>query len=284
MIFSAKTNILILAVILFLHMATLLATGKTEDPKNPVVIIKTDQGDIYVELFPKEAPKTVENFIDLATGKKEFKDPDTGKKTKRPYYDGLVFHRVIKNFMIQGGCPHGTGTGGPGYKFEDEINGKSLGLDKLQAFKNNIPHPWLGIKSQDDFIRAIQSPIIRKLKIKSQKEFQKRKAEVESELDKFKKLNLLQAYEYMGYKFSDKLKSRPPKRGVLAMANSGPNTNGSQFFINIIDTPWLTAKHTVFGNVVKGMDIVDKISNLKAEPGASKPKVKIISIRLVKAK
>src|SRR5690348_17191233 len=141
-------------------------------------IFETSLGNIVCRLFDKEAPKTVENFIGLAEGTKEFRDPISGKKEKRPYYDGLVFHRVIPDFMIQGGCPMGTGTGGPGYQFEDEF-AKDLTFD------------------------------------------------------------------------------RP---GKLAMANAGPNTNGSQFFITLAATSWLNHKHTSFGEVVKGQDVVTKIS------------------------
>jgi len=123
---------------------------------------ETDRGPVRVELYPEKAPLTVANFVNLA---------------KRGFYDGLNFHRVIKDFMIQGGCPQGTGTGGPGYKFEDEAN-------------NGVRH----------------------------------------------------------------------ERGVLSMANAGPNTNGSQFFITHVATPWLDGKHTVFGKVVDGMDVVDKVA------------------------
>ncbi|WP_166208951.1 peptidylprolyl isomerase [Cognatiluteimonas telluris] len=122
----------------------------------------TDRGPVRVELYPDKAPLTVANFVNLA---------------KRGFYDGLNFHRVIKDFMVQGGCPQGTGTGGPGYKFEDEAN-------------NGVRH----------------------------------------------------------------------ERGVLSMANAGPNTNGSQFFITHVATPWLDGKHTVFGKVVDGLDVVDKVA------------------------
>src|SRR5689334_10230586 len=139
--------------------------------------IKTSMGDIVVQLFEDKAPKTVANFVDLATGKKEWTDPKTGQKTKRPLYNGTIFHRVIPDFMIQGGDPLGTGTGGPGYRFEDEIN------------------PDL----------------------------------------------------------------RHSKPGILSMANAGPNTNGSQFFITVKATPWLDGRHTVFGEVVKGQEVVNAI-------------------------
>jgi peptidyl-prolyl cis-trans isomerase A (cyclophilin A) len=142
-------------------------------------IFETSQGNIVIHLLEKEAPKTVENFIGLAEGTKEFTNEKTGKKEKRNFYDGLTFHRVIPQFMIQGGCPEGTGRGGPGYKFADEF------------------HPSL----------------------------------------------------------------KHSKTGKLSMANSGPGTNGSQFFITVAATPWLDNKHTIFGEVVEGQDVADKISN-----------------------
>ncbi len=138
---------------------------------------ETNLGEIVCRLFPEAAPKTVDNFVGLAQGSKEYLDPKSGQRVRRPFYDGLTFHRVIPDFMIQGGCPLGTGTGGPGYKFEDEFS-PNLGFDKP---------------------------------------------------------------------------------GKLAMANAGPNTNGSQFFITVAATPWLNRHHTIFGEVVAGLDVVNKI-------------------------
>lgn len=152
-------------------------------------IFETTQGRIVIELFEKEAPKTVANFVELAKGEKEWRDPKTGESVKRPFYNGLTFHRVIPNFMIQGGCPLGTGTGGPGYRFEDEF------------------HPSL----------------------------------------------------------------KHDKPGRLSMANSGPGTNGSQFFITVKDTPWLDNRHSIFGQVVEGQDVADAISKVAATPGNNKP-------------
>jgi peptidyl-prolyl cis-trans isomerase A (cyclophilin A) len=139
---------------------------------------QTSSGDIVVKLLPEKAPKTVENFLGLAEGTREWTDPRSGEKGKKPLYDGTVFHRVIPEFMIQGGDPLGTGTGGPGYKFGDEI-----GPD------NKFDRP-----------------------------------------------------------------------GLLAMANAGPNTNGSQFFITEVPTPHLNRGHTIFGEVVKGGDLIAKIA------------------------
>jgi peptidyl-prolyl cis-trans isomerase A (cyclophilin A) len=143
--------------------------------------LDTNAGRIVVRLFPDHAPKTVRNFVDLAEGGREWTDPRTRRATTGKLYDGTIFHRVIPDFMIQGGDPLGTGTGGPGYKFADEI------------------HPDLQF-------------------------------------------------------------SRPY---LLAMANAGPGTNGSQFFITTVPTPWLSGKHTIFGEVIEGADIVDRISHLK---------------------
>jgi cyclophilin family peptidyl-prolyl cis-trans isomerase len=132
------------------------------------------------------------------------------------------------------------------------------------------------LRSRQDFQQKIVGPLIRKLGIKPD-EFAARQAEIQSKIDA---LTLLEAYTNMGYVYSDSLKSSPPKRGVIAMANSGPNTNGSQFFINLVDTPHLTGKHTVFGKVTQGMDIVDKMGIAKVGAG-SRPAtpIKILSIR-----
>ena len=137
----------------------------------------TSEGDFTVRLYDQEAPKTVENFVALAEGTKEWTDPRTSQKVQKPYYDGVIFHRVIKGFMIQGGDPLGQGIGGPGYNFADEF------------------HP----------------------------------------------------------------KARHNKAGILSMANRGPNTNGGQFFITLGPTPHLDDRHSVFGEVTEGMDVIQKI-------------------------
>jgi cyclophilin family peptidyl-prolyl cis-trans isomerase len=227
---------------------------------NPVYTITTNMGAIDVELFAQNAPKTVANFIGLAEGTKSFVDPQTKKNVKRPYYDGLIFHRVMRGFMIQGGDPLGTGSGGPGYNFEDEIDAVALGLDKIRAMSSNgQPHQSLMIRTREDFQRNLLMPLLVKLKISSQKELDQRKDEVQAAMTK---LTLMGVYENMGYRYSAKGSPHPPKRGVLAMANIGPNSNGSQFFINLADTDWLAGKHTVFGRVISGMEVVDKIGSV----------------------
>jgi len=143
--------------------------------------LRTSEGTVHVRLFRDQAPKTVRNFVDLAEGSREWTDPRTRKPSADPLYDGTIFHRVIPRFMIQGGDPLGTGTGGPGYKFADEI------------------HPEL----------------------------------------------------------------RFDRPYLLAMANAGPGTNGSQFFITVVPTPHLNGRHTIFGEVVDGSEVVERISQVQ---------------------
>jgi peptidyl-prolyl cis-trans isomerase A (cyclophilin A) len=166
-------------------------------------VLDTTLGEITCELFPDKAPETVQNFVGLANGTKEFVDPQTRERTKRPFYNGLVFHRVIPKFMIQGGCPLGSGTGGPGYKFKDEFT-DDLSFDRI---------------------------------------------------------------------------------GRLAMANAGPGTNGSQFFITVAPTDWLDNHHTIFGQVTQGMDVVNKIvSTPRGSNDRPKTTVVMNTVKIVEVK
>jgi peptidyl-prolyl cis-trans isomerase A (cyclophilin A) len=261
-----------------------LAQDPAGKPADPVVVITTSMGEIRARLFKDEAPKTVENFVALAEGTKEWKD-QKGETVKKPFYDGLVFHRVIANFMIQGGCPKGDGTGDPGYKFEDEISAKALGLDAAKVIEGNKPHPSMQIQRQEDFNRNVIMPLLQKMGVTSQEEFEKRQQEIQQKLaETVPNLTVKEALENLGYKYDDTRASHAPKKGVLAMANSGPNSNGSQFFINLEDTPWLAGRHTVFGEVVAGMDVVEKIGGVRTGPdGRPVAEVKIVSIRLLPA-
>ena len=190
---------LFFAFILILSIGVISLMTNTSDaaPKRSpgtYAIFDTTHGTFVVKLMPEVAPQTVENFIGLANGTKEFTDPLTSEKVKRPFYDGLVFHRIIPKFMIQGGDPLGNGSGGPGYKFADEFDG----------------HPGF------------------------------------------------------------------TKKGLLAMANSGPDTNGSQFFITTVPTQHLNPTkdnygqmrgHTIFGDIIEGYDVVEKIEKVKTGGG-----------------
>ena len=158
----------------------------------------TSQGAFTVRLLPEHAPETVANFVELATGEREWRDPRDGSKKTEPLYHGTVFHRVIPDFMIQGGDPEGTGRGGPGYEFPDECPPGGPSFD------------------------------------------------------------------------------RP---GLLAMANAGPNTNGSQFFVTVAPTPHLTGKHTIFGEVVDGYEVVEAISKVETD-SMDRPRQDVAIVRI----
>ena len=249
---------------------------------NPRALIKTSKGDVTVELFPDAAPETVRIFLGLAEGKGTYSDvrnPDKKVTIAKPFYDGLIFHRVIPGFMIQGGCPDGRGTGGPGFFFKDEIDADALGLDKLKVMTDKGLNPWIGVRTRQEFQQKVLMPAIRKYKIDVAK--LNTSPELQKQLEaKVKAMSLKDLYEAQGYSYTKGLASRKPVKGSLALANSGPNTNGSQFFINLGETPHLTGRHTVFGRVIKGMDVVEAIGAVKTA-GANKPvePVKILSIR-----
>lgn len=269
----------LLRLLLALALTAAAPAAAVANQKNPVCIIKTSSGDIRVELFAAEAPQTVKNFVELAEGRKAFTDPSTRQAVTRHFYDNLIFHRVIKDFMIQGGCPLGEGTGGPGYTFKDEINAAALGLDSVKALQpDGSPHPYLMVRTREDFSRVVVMPLARKMGITSQEQFEARLQELQQRVAE---MSLKDCYENLGYGYDNTLKSSPPVRGVIAMANSGPNTNGSQFFITLVDTPWLAGKHTVFGRVVGGMEVLDRIGAVPVdERDRPETPVRIISIRL----
>ena len=255
-----------------------------QEAKNPVVTMVTSHGNVTIELLQKSAPLTVKNFLGLAEGTQEWIDTN-GNKVKKPLYDGLIFHRVIDDFMIQGGCPLGTGTGKPGYTFKDEINADSLGLDKMKVVNEAQGfHEYLRVYPPQRIQQMIAQPIFAKLGIDSQETLEAKQKEFEAALkEATANYSLKDLYTAMGYQYDEKLTSYPMKAGFLAMANSGPNSNGSQFYINLKDNRYLDGKHTVFGKVIEGMEVIKKISKVKVD-GRDKPlePVKIISIRLKK--
>ncbi|MBK1877043.1 peptidylprolyl isomerase [Pelagicoccus mobilis] len=222
--------------------------------------ISTSEGDIVVRLRDKETPKTVENFIGLADGTKLLAEGEDAANAK-PFYDGLIFHRVIDDFMIQGGCPQGTGTGGPGYQFEDEtytdgakISGEIKDLKTAETVFNVMLMPHYQEhrgKSPStiasDLLRELQEPL--GIKMLREKTVEEIAAETGFEGELRAQGEVLHPVAY----------------GTLCMANSGPNTNGSQFFIVTKEggTPWLDGKHTVFGKVTSGMEVAEAISKLE---------------------
>jgi cyclophilin family peptidyl-prolyl cis-trans isomerase len=231
-----KHRILLFSALTIFMVALSACKGKAAsvpDRKGLFAVISTDKGDLVVELFPEAAPKTVENFVNLS---------------RKEFYNGIVFHRVIPQFMAQTGDPKGNGTGGPGYQFDDEINAESLGLDRIKA--GETPY----------YDRQIMVAVIRKLGIDDEAEFQRRRMEVEREARSLADRSVKEVLELNGYRFQSGLKSLPGKRGALGMANSGPNTNGSQFFINQVDTPHLNGLHTFFGQLEEtSFSVLDQI-------------------------
>jgi cyclophilin family peptidyl-prolyl cis-trans isomerase len=230
---------------------------KMRKDTNPIAVIETSKGTITVELYRHAAPNTVGNFISLARGEKEFTDAD-GKPAKRPYYDGLIFHRVIPNFMIQGGDIKGNGTGGPGYQFADEINAKALGLDKIKVSSSPM--------AMQEVQQVARNEVFKKLNIKSQADLNAKMKQAEAlfaaEQAKWKDKSLEELYTARGITFTPNLESESNTKGSLSMANAGPNTNGSQFFISVVDNTYLDGKHTVFGRVLAGLEVAEQITRV----------------------
>ena len=277
----------LLCLLLAIACVTADDTAATTDAaKRPLVDITTSLGVVRAMLFADEAPQTVATFLALAAGEKPFTDAD-GKPAQRPFYDGLGFHRIIADFMIQGGDPLGTGQGGPGFQFADEVNAVSLGLDKQKVFTG----PGLSIDDVNPQCRH-QMGQFSALYIRPKLDAQgfgpqtppaTIEAAVQALLPELRQVTLQAFYEKLGYRYDATLgPSHHPKRGCLAMANAGPNTNGSQFFINLTDTPHLTGKHTVFGEVVTGMEVVEAIARVTVDAqGKPAQPVTIVSIRRV---
>jgi len=221
----------------------------------PMALMKTELGEIQIELWPDIAPKTVDNFIGLAMGTKEWKNPKTGKMEKSHFYDGLTFHRVIDDFMIQGGDPLGTGSGGPGYNFEDECYTTGAPIigeirdeaTAVQVFQEVIIPYFRSTATPDSMLKSIADAC--------QKE-QSGKPIMAHPIEFY--LEKTGRTETITIKGALKAKV---EYGTMCMANAGPNTNGSQFFIvtKKAGCDWLDGKHTVFGKVVKGMDVAHAI-------------------------
>jgi peptidyl-prolyl cis-trans isomerase A (cyclophilin A) len=266
-----------------LPMLTATFGGRTqqvqvEDLANPMVVIETNRGSMLFELFPKEAPATVANFLGLADGSKAWVDPITSEEVRRPFYDGLAFHRVVKDALIQGGSPTPDGQGYPGFFLPDEINAASLGLDRMSVLdQSGEPNPVLGIRNQEDFQEGLLKPLYDSLGIRSTAQLETRISEVDQKL---RALTVQQLFELRGYHYRSDLVSRAPVRGVIAMASTKPDQNGSQFFITLNDADWLLGRHTVFGKIRAGMDVLDAIGRANVDfENHPQPEVTILSIK-----
>lgn len=251
-----------------------------EDANNPLAVIQTTAGDIIVELFPREAPNTVANFVGLATGSKPFLDPLTQVETLLPYYDGTTFHRVIAGVLVQAGSRSGREDGYPGYRFDDEISAGSLGLDRMFVVDGTgTLNALLAIASESDFQQRILQPLYRAMGITDADQLELRLPEVDRRV---RAMTLQEHYEMLGYRYRNDLQSRAPLRGMLAMSNAGPNTNGSQFIITLADLPTLSGRHTVFGKVRVGLEVAELIGRAAtdAEQHPYQP-VTILAIQLL---
>jgi cyclophilin family peptidyl-prolyl cis-trans isomerase len=246
------------------------------------LLIRTSLGEIRCKLYDQACPVTVQNVIEMSEGRRAWTDPATGQQVNRPLYDGLTFHRVIPGFMIQGGDPKGNGQGGPGFQFKDEINAVSLGLDKEMALQGDQLHPSIAYMGRQ-FVGTYLDPRLAGRGIGPTSTAEERNAAIAAILPQLQTISLMEFYKDLGYRYDAALPpSKKPVRGVLAMANSGPNTNGSQFFINLGDTPHLAGKHTVFGEVVAGMEVAVAIAGVpRDERDMPRSPVKIIGIRPV---
>jgi peptidyl-prolyl cis-trans isomerase A (cyclophilin A) len=251
---------------------------QVEDLANPMVVIDTNRGSMLFELFPKEAPQIVANFLGLADGSKAWVDPLTATEVQRPFYDGLAFHRVVKDALIQGGSPTPDGQGYPGFFLPDEINAASLGLDRMSVLdQSGEPNPVLGIRDQEDFQEGLLKPLYDSLGIRSTAQLETRVSEVDQKL---RALTVQQLFELRGYHYRGDLVSRAPVRGVIAMASTAPDQNGSQFFITLADADWLLGRHTVFGKIRAGLEVLDTIGRANVDAAdRPQPEITIMSVR-----
>ncbi len=232
--------------------------------KGLYAVFHTNKGEFTVRFFEDLAPKTVENFVGLAAGTKKWLDPASKDWVKRPFYNGLIFHRVIKDFMIQGGDPLGNGTGGPGYKFEDECFTQGPELTGAIKDRQTAVQVWntIIVPYAQKYNGDVPDPDIKKII-----ETAVKKQSVDELIGKtveYVKTRTGTTQAVYGLKLVHAV-----DYGCLCMANSGPNTNGSQFFIVTKQDgcPWLNGKHTVFGKVVHGMEVVHSIENLPTGAG-----------------
>ncbi len=235
-----------------------------EDPQNPLIRISTSQGEIYLELFPFEAPRNVENFIALAEAEKEFTNPDTGELIQARYYNGMRFHRVVPGFVIQAGSPVYNPLGVQVTLLNDEINADALGLDQISALNPDGSFAdVLNIESRSDFHEDILTPLYSQRNITDIEAALNRQYQV---LEALQNLSIKAVYENQGYRYDDSRKSRPIERGTVALANSGPDSNGPEFFISLTAAASLSGKYTVIGEVVEGQEVMDRIGNTAIEP------------------
>ncbi len=235
-----------------------------EDAGNPLILITTTNGNIFVEMLRQEAPNNVQHFLALAAGEIEIVNAVTNEQAFSRYYDGMRFHRVIPGFIIQAGSPIYHAFGAPVNTLTDEINAEALGLNLTKAMnEDGTFNAMLNINTKSDFDAEILKPLYRRMGIDTIAALISRQDEV---LQALQNLTVKAVYENQGYSYRSNALTRPISRGVIALANQGPNTNGPEFFISLSDAPWLSGKHTVIGKVVEGMEVVDAIGTRAVDP------------------
>jgi len=266
---STIPSLLLLIFSLLASLNTALADTSTaflamEDPQNHLVRISTSQGEMFLELFPLEAPNNVENFIALASGKKEFINQSTGEPIQARYYNGMRFHRAVPGFIIQAGSPVNNPLGLQVNLLNDEINANALGLDQIPALNPDGSFAdVLNIESKQDFHEDILTPLYAQQNITDVEAILNRQYQV---LEILQGLSVKSVYENQGYRYDDSLPSRPIERGTVAVANSGPDSNGPEFFISLTAAEWLSGKYTVIGKVIEGQEVMDSIGNTAIDP------------------
>ena len=267
---STIPSLFLLIFSLLTSLNTALADTSTalvamEDSQNPLIRISTSKGEMYLELYPLEAPNNVENFIALAEGEKEFTNLKTGEPIQSRYYNGMRFHRVVPGFIIQAGSPAINPLGLQVSLLNDEINANALGLDQIPALNPDGSFAdVLNIESKPDFHEEILTPLYSQRNITDVEAALSRQYQV---LETLQELSVKSVYENQGYRYDDSLESRPIERGTVALANSGPDSNGSEFFISLTAAEWLWGKYTVIGKVVEGQEVMDSIGNTAIDPG-----------------
>tara|TARA_B110000444_G_C18722494_1_gene539173 strand:+ start:202 stop:963 length:762 start_codon:yes stop_codon:yes gene_type:complete len=235
-----------------------------ENPQNPLMRISTSQGEMYLELFPTEAPRNVENFILLAEGEKDFTNSDSGEQFESRYYNGMRFHRVVPGFLIQAGSPAYNSLGLQVDLLDDEINANALGLDQITALNPDGSFAdVLNIESKSDLHEEILTPLYAQRNISSVDAALRGQHQI---LETLQGLSVKSVYENQGYRYDESLESRPIERGTVAMANSGPDSNGTEFFISLSEAAWLTGKYTVIGRIVEGQEVMDSIGSTAIDP------------------
>ncbi|MFK7864468.1 MAG: peptidylprolyl isomerase [Pseudohongiellaceae bacterium] len=246
---------------LFAHGDIASAVAAMEDSDNPLIEVNTSKGTLYIELHPAEAPKNVARFLALAKGEIGFTDQELGTTYYPRYFDGMIFHRVLPEFVIQAGSPFLNPLGAPVQLLEDEINATALGLDvELVLLPDASLNPILNINHGDDFSEQVLQPLYTAMEITTPEQVISQQQKI---VERLRSLSIKQLYQMQGYRFSETLTSRSISRGSLALANTGPDSNGAEFFLSLAPQEHLTGKYTSIGTVVEGLDVMDEIGKIQ---------------------